>query len=266
MSGRIDWSANVVNAENVNNPGPFAPPSTCELKLALLDILMPANSVEECAIERATFKSEKGETTSTCAPRLRALMSRSESAIERHAKGCTPWSAITVTLWQHNLPLALHLLQSGKKPVTSFKEAVGRARRHEAARLTGTATVSATSFTPVPNRAAVRQSQSPRRRQRQQRQQGSRNGRKRSAQQPRRPRPHCTYSGCDKPVGHWESTCLLKARDLGGRRQHSSGASKRNRSPSHRGNLRHRFRRSNRDDDDNDDDRRRQAGSTSGND
>ena len=28
VSGRFDWSANVVNAENVNNPGSFAPPST----------------------------------------------------------------------------------------------------------------------------------------------------------------------------------------------------------------------------------------------
>eukprot|EP00904_Undaria_pinnatifida_P001340 jgi/Undpi1/11206/HiC_scaffold_30.g13504.m1 len=26
--------------------------------------------------------------------------------------------------------------------------------------------------------------------------------------------PHCTYDKCDKPVGHWESTCLQKARDI----------------------------------------------------
>ena len=58
--GRIDWSANVVNAENINNAGSFAPPSTWEeLKLALLDILMPANSVEECAIKSATFQTER---------------------------------------------------------------------------------------------------------------------------------------------------------------------------------------------------------------
>ena len=50
MSGRIDCCTNVVNAANINNAGSFAPPSTWEeLKLALLDILMPANSVEECA-------------------------------------------------------------------------------------------------------------------------------------------------------------------------------------------------------------------------
>ena len=52
MSGRIDWSANVVNAENIKNAGSFAPPSTWEkLKLALFDIIMPANSVEECTIK-----------------------------------------------------------------------------------------------------------------------------------------------------------------------------------------------------------------------
>ena len=83
-----------------------------------------------------------------------------KEAVQRHAKGRTPWAAITVTLCQHSLPPALQLLQSGEKPVTSFKEAVERARRHEAARLTGgAATTSAMSFTPVPNRAAVRQLQ-----------------------------------------------------------------------------------------------------------
>ena len=101
MSGTIDWCANVVNAENMINPGSFVPPFTWEeLKLALLDILMPSNSVEECAIKLATFKTEKGETVSISVPRFRALMSRFESAVERHAKGRTPWAAITVTLSQ----------------------------------------------------------------------------------------------------------------------------------------------------------------------
>ena len=60
MSGRIDWSANVVNAEDINNTGSFAPPSTWEkLKLALFDIIMPANSVEEYTIKLATFKTER---------------------------------------------------------------------------------------------------------------------------------------------------------------------------------------------------------------
>ena len=105
MSGRIDWSANVVNAENINNVSLFAPPSTWEeLKLALLDILMPANRVEECAIKLVTFQTEKGETVSASALRFRALVSPFESAVEHHAKGRTPWAAITVTLWQHSLP------------------------------------------------------------------------------------------------------------------------------------------------------------------
>ena len=153
MSCRIDWSANVINAENFNYAGSFAPPSTWEeLKLALLDVLMPANSVAECTIKLATFKAEKGETVSASELRFRALMSRFESAFERHAKGRTPWAAITVTLWQHSLTPALKLLQSGEKPVTSFKEAVERARRHQVARLNGgAATISAMSFTPVPN-------------------------------------------------------------------------------------------------------------------
>ena len=170
----------------------------------------------------------------------------------------------------------MQLLQSGEKTFSSFKEAVERVRRHEAARLTGgVATISAMSFMPVPNRASVRQLQSPKRQQRQQsrQQQGSR-------QQPhqqeiqrgnnqRKLGPHCTYDRCDKPVGHWEPTCLQKARDMRSRRENNH-VSKRDRSTSPRGNSR-RFRRHHRDDDDEDeddakDDRRSQVSSTRGND
>eukprot|EP00904_Undaria_pinnatifida_P002785 jgi/Undpi1/12507/HiC_scaffold_6.g02176.m1 len=112
--------------------------------------------------------------------------------------------------------------------------------------------------------------QSPRRQQRQQgrqqqgiRQQPRQRGTQRTNNQ-RKPRPHCTYDKCDKPVGHWESTCLQKARDIKSRH-----FSKRDRSNSPRGNSR-RFRRHHRDDDDDDDDveddRRSQASSTRGED
>ena len=187
-------------------------------------------------------------------------MSRSESAVERHAKGRTPWAAITVTLWQHSLPPALQLLQSGEKPVTSFKEAVERARRHEAARLTGgAATTSAMSFTPVPNRAAVRQLQLPRGQQRQKgRQQGGRQqgGRQRGnrpgSHHQRKTCPHCAYDS-EKLVEHWESTYHQKARDIRGCRENQPNISKRDRSTSPRGNS-CRFRRHHRDDDEEEDD------------
>ena len=149
MSGRIDWSANAVNADNINNARSFAPPSTWEeLKLALLDILVAAKSVEECAIKLPTFQTRKGETVSASALRFRPLMSLLELALEPHAKGRTPWAGITVTLWQHSLPAALQLLENSEEPATSFKEAVECARRQEAARLTGgAATISAMSST-----------------------------------------------------------------------------------------------------------------------
>ena len=169
---------------------------------------MPANSVEECAIKLATWKSDKDGTVSASALRFRALTSRFESAVDGHANGRTPWSAINLTLWQHSLPPALKLFQNGQKPVTSFKEAVERARRHEATRHTGAGTDSAMPFTPVPKRAAVRQLQSPRHQRQQGRQQGGRCGRKEQSTYQRQPRPHCTYDRCQKQVGHWESTCL----------------------------------------------------------
>ena len=198
-------------------------------------------------------------------------MSRFKSADERHAKGRTAWAAITVTLWQHSLTPALERLQSVEETVTSFKEAVERARRHEAARLPGgAATISVMSFTTVSNHAAVRQLQSPRRQQRQQgrqqggRQQGGRQrGSHRGSQHQRKPRPHCAYDRCEKPVGHWESTYLQKARDIRGRRENQPNVSNRDPSSSPRGNL-HRFRRHHRYDDEEDDNADEEAGSTHG--
>ena len=167
-------------------------------------------------------------------------MSRFETAVERHAKGRTPWLTITVTLWQHDLPRAFQLLQSGENPATSFKEAVERACRHESAGLTGgAAAISAISFMPVSSRTVVLEFLSPKRQQRQQgRQQGSRQQpRQRGIQQVNSqaqvakgtPRSHCTYDICDKQVGHWESTCLQKARDMWSRRANDH-VSKRHRS------------------------------------
>ena len=122
------------------------------------------------------------------------------------------------------------------------------------------------SFTPVPNRAAVRQLQSPRRQHRQlshqqsSRQQGARQrGSQRGSQHERKPRPHCTYDRCEKPVGHWEFTCLRKARDIRGRRD----ASKSDKSTSPRRDPR-RFRRHHRDDDEEEDSADGEAGSTHG--
>ena len=71
--------------------------------------------------ELATFKSENGDNVSASALCFRALKSRIQSAAERHAKRRTPWSAITVTVWQQSRPAALQLLQSGDIRVTYFK-------------------------------------------------------------------------------------------------------------------------------------------------
>ena len=92
------------------------------------------------------------------------------------------------------------------------------------------------------------------------RQQGARQrGSHRGSQHQRKPRPHCAYDRCDKPVGHWESTCLQEARDIRGRRD----AWKRDRSTSACRNP-SRLRRHHRDDDEEEDNADEEAGSTYG--
>ncbi|CAN0322167.1 unnamed protein product [Pylaiella littoralis] len=64
---------------------------------------------------------------------------------------------MSLVLWQNGLAPAIQCLQLSEQPVSSFREAVDRARRHEAASLVGA--VSAIQFTHVPNRAAADQQQ-----------------------------------------------------------------------------------------------------------
>ncbi|CAM9480986.1 unnamed protein product, partial [Pylaiella littoralis] len=57
MSGCINWQATVVDTASYSqNAGSFTPPSNWkELSNAVLDLMMPSNSVEECALRLASF-------------------------------------------------------------------------------------------------------------------------------------------------------------------------------------------------------------------
>ena len=99
---------------------------------ALLDLLMPANSIDECARQIATFNQKGAETVSAYAMRLRTLLSQFQAAVDRVDDHRTTWNAMTVALWQQGLKPNVRCLQMTDKPATSLKEAVDRARRHEA--------------------------------------------------------------------------------------------------------------------------------------
>ena len=151
-SGAIDWrTAGASSEDSSKSVGAFSP-----RKHVLLDLLMPSNSVEECALKLASFKQGATESVPKYTFHFRTITNRFESAVERQTKGRTPWAAFSVTLFQHGLIPSIQGLQLSDKPVTSLREAVDRARHHEAASLAG-GTVTTLSFTPVPNRAAVSQ-------------------------------------------------------------------------------------------------------------
>ena len=99
---------------------------------ALLDLLMPANSIDECARQIATFNQKGAETVSAYAMRLRTLLSQFQAAVDRVDDHRTTWNAMTVALWQQGLKPNVRCLQMTDKPATSLKEAVDTAHRHEA--------------------------------------------------------------------------------------------------------------------------------------
>ena len=137
LTGRIDISSATVTADP-DILGALTPPSTWqEMTCALLDLLMPADSIDNCARQIASFNQKGEETVASYAMRYRTLIGQFQSAVDRAADNRTTWSAMMVALWQHGLKASVCCLQLTDKPCTTMKEAIVRARRHEASGLAG---------------------------------------------------------------------------------------------------------------------------------
>ena len=96
MSCRINWQTSVTHPDTSDQLGSFTPPSNWrELSNAVLDLLMPSNSVEECARLQASFKMTPNETVQHYALRFRELSTRFETSVERPSPGWTPWAALS---------------------------------------------------------------------------------------------------------------------------------------------------------------------------
>ena len=159
VTGQIDTSTATVSSEP-DTPGAFTAPATWqEMTRALLDLLMPANSIDECARQIASFSQKSAETVSAYAMRFRTILSQFQAAVDRVDDNRTIWNAMTVALWQQGLAPNIRCLQLTDKPATSLKEAIDRARRHEASGLAG-GHVSAL-YHQVPHRALDRLASKP---------------------------------------------------------------------------------------------------------
>lgn len=160
MSGSINWRAPVVSTESSDEAGSYVAPSNwSELKSAMLDCLMPSNLVEESALRFITFKQLSSETVASYALCYQNECTRFSEAVKRATPGRSPYNALSVILFQHGLKASIQCLALSDPPPTTLTKAIERARRHEAANLTGLnhRTVSAVDFTHVPNRTAIAQ-------------------------------------------------------------------------------------------------------------
>lgn len=146
MGCQIDcWRAQAVSAETLEELGSSDPTGTwAKLNFAILDLLMPANSIEDCALQFATFEQHEYETVAAYALRFRSVIKRREAAVDRASKGRIPWSAMSITLWKHGLKPSIQRFQMSEKTALPLKEVIKRVRRHDTNGLSGAATVSAT--------------------------------------------------------------------------------------------------------------------------
>ena len=85
MDGSINWHVPQMSTEITDAPGSHpAPSNRSELKTALLDCHMPANSVEESALRLATFEMDPDEPSrrTPSATSLNVLASKPVSSVQ----------------------------------------------------------------------------------------------------------------------------------------------------------------------------------------
>ena len=104
---------------------------------ALLGLLIPADSIDYCARQIASSNQKGGETVASYAMRYPTLIGQFPSAVDRAADNRTTWSAMMIALSQHGFKPSVRWLQLIDKTCTTMKEAIERARCHEASGLAG---------------------------------------------------------------------------------------------------------------------------------
>lgn len=87
---------------------------------ALLDLLVPENSIDQCGREIANFSQEGAETVSLHAMGFDTVLSQFQAAVDRVDNKHATWSALTVALWQQGLKPNVRCLMLNGKPMTSL--------------------------------------------------------------------------------------------------------------------------------------------------
>ena len=145
LQGMIDCSAPPSPPATERVANTFDPPPTrSQLKRALLDLLMPANAIQEAATNLLSLRQRPSETVLEFNIRFRSAITQFESAVERAGPNRPPLVALYVSHYESVVKPSLQCLQYTEKPAVSLKEAMEKTRRHEAAGISGN--ISAIAF------------------------------------------------------------------------------------------------------------------------
>ena len=137
---------------------------------------------------------------------FRTILSQFQAAVDRVDDKRTTWSAMTV-LWQQGLKPNVRCLMLNDKPVTSLKDAIDSARRHEATGLAG-GHISAL-YQQVPHRALDRRASHPPSQNRADRRRDGSSARGASARKPSGNRPLRVYTHPTRLSNKNHTICLL---------------------------------------------------------
>ena len=127
MRGMIDVSAPSMSSVTQTVANTFDPPRTgSELKRALLDLLMPANVIQEVATIVSSLRQQPSEAVLEYNIRFRSAITRFESAVERSGPNRPPIVALYVSHYESTVKPILQFLQYTEKPAVSLKEAMDK--------------------------------------------------------------------------------------------------------------------------------------------
>ena len=122
MRGMIDVSAPSMSSVTQTVANTFDPPRTgSELKRALLDLLMPANAIQEVATIVLSLHQQPSEAVLEYNIRFRSAIPRFESAVERSDPTRPPIVALYVSHYESTVKPILQCLQYTEKPAVSLK-------------------------------------------------------------------------------------------------------------------------------------------------
>ena len=211
MSGMIDSRSSGDCGSSEPQRDTFDPPKTwSELKRALIDLLSPANAIQEAARFWLSLRQRRGETITNFSMRFREAYTRFTSAVARAEPPRNIATALQVSQWEAAVLPELQCLQYTGTPSVTLKQAIEASKRHESAGVSGS--ISALTYARKPRKTATRPNFVQARSARSDKQERP-TKRFKGSDRNRKAMEVCEHPTCRHREGHSTQNCFMRKRE-----------------------------------------------------